>query len=373
MIHEHKTYVTLVTRPSYLAGVIILAFSLQRSNAQYPLLALYTKSLGNEAIDALKAEAERNVLLRPLQIDPLTPPALAEQETSGSVAERFQDTYTKLRAFDPSITGKFQKCVFLDADTVAFKNPDRLFDLDIPFSKIAASHACVCNLDQDKWADKDWTRANCAHTPLTTHSPPTRNGPGMRRTYNYFNSGVLIWAPRKDLWDNMMQMFSTGENITKYKLPDQDFLNDFFQGQWQPLPWKFNALKTMRNWHPKLWDDNEVVILHYIVDKPWEKRIASDGIAGSRGLDGETHRWWWQLYTEWESQRNSEHTKDCLQDRLRSCLAGPLNRETDKKQMYANVRNGLPNGAVVRERSQPVDYVNGETNGYNANGSKVET
>ncbi|KAL9618570.1 MAG: hypothetical protein Q9160_006754 [Pyrenula sp. 1 TL-2023] len=363
-------YVTLVTRPSYLAGVIVLAFSLRRSNAQYPLLALYTESLGNESINVLKTEAKQNILLHPVRIDPLTPPA--EQGASGGVAERFQDTYTKLRAFDPSITGEYQKCVFLDADMAAFKNPDRLFDLDVPLSHIAAGHACVCNLDQDKWAEREWTRENCAHTRLAPHDPPTRNGPGMRRTYNYFNSGVLIWAPRQEVWDNMMQMFATGENIAKYKLPDQDFLNDFFQGKWQPLQWRYNALKTMRNWHPKLWDDDEVVILHYIVDKPWEKRIASDGIAGKRGLDGETHRWWWQLYAEWESQRNIGDAENYL-DRFDSHVAAPLDYETDRKQMKANIRDGLPNGAIFRERRKPVDHVNGETNGYIASGLEDRT
>jgi hypothetical protein len=32
--------------------------------------------------------------------------------------------------------------------------------------------------------------------------------------------------------------------------------------------------------------DGEVRNLHYIVDKPWSRRIGSDGIAGHLGKDG---------------------------------------------------------------------------------------
>jgi len=46
-----------------------------------------------------------------------------------------------------------------------------------------------------------------------------------------------------------------------------------------------------------------VVCLHYIVDKPWIKRVGKDGIAGYRGCDGETHQWWWNEYGQWERER----------------------------------------------------------------------
>ena len=53
------------------------------------------------------------------------------------------------------------------------------------------------------------------------------------------------------------------------------------------MGWQYNALKTMRYWHENLWRDGEVRALHYIVDKPWERRIASDGVAGHLGRDGD--------------------------------------------------------------------------------------
>lgn len=346
MMLKNKAYVTLVTRPSYLPGLFVLAFSLQRSGSQHPLIALFTKGLGENGIRLLKAESKCNSLLRPLQVDPLHPSP--GQENTGSVAERFKDTFTKLRAFDPSITGQYHRCVFLDADMAAFKNPDDLFDTELPSpNHLAANHACVCNLDHDEWADEDWKPENCAYTPLTSNSPPTLNDPDSRRTYGMLNSGMFVYEPRQGLWDNMMSFFNTGERVRDYKFPDQDFLADFFKRKWEPLDWRYNALKTMRNWHPNIWDDHGVVVLHYIVDKPWEKRVASDGIGGGKGLDGETHRWWWNLYDKWMSQRVNEGHEDTVVCKLDAYVAVPLNRETDQRQCEANRQQGLSNGATI--------------------------
>jgi hypothetical protein len=68
---------------------------------------------------------------------------------SGSVAERFADTFTKMRAFQMDDLG-YTKCVFLDADMAVFRNADQLFETQVPAKDhIAANHACVWNLDHN--------------------------------------------------------------------------------------------------------------------------------------------------------------------------------------------------------------------------------
>lgn len=54
------------------------------------------------------------------------------------------------------------------------------------------------------------------------------------------------------------------------------------------MSWKYNAIKTMKAWHPNIWRDEEVRALHFIKDKPREKRMASDDIGGHLGRDGKT-------------------------------------------------------------------------------------
>lgn len=87
-----------------------------------------------------------------------------------------------------------------------------------------------------------------------------------------------------------MKFPNKDEGVKTYLFPDQDFLADFSKGRWENLPWKYNALKTMRYWHVNLWVDEEVRNLHYIVDKLWSRRIGSDAIAGYLRKDGVTHR-----------------------------------------------------------------------------------
>ena len=77
--------------------------------------------------------------------------------------------------------------------------------------------------------------------------------------------------------------------------------------------------------------------LHYIVDKPWDKRVASDGIGGHLGRDGETHTWWWNVWHEWRSQREGELLQ--IVDEL---IAKPLSAEADKKQCQENQNKSFP-------------------------------
>ena len=79
--------------------------------------------------------------------------------------------------------------------------------------------------------------------------------------------------------------------------PDQDILAIVYREKWKPLPYVYNALKPMRDCHSTLWNDEDVKVLHYILNKPWE----------SREFDGEdkvesTHRLWWEAWEEVERE-----------------------------------------------------------------------
>ena len=199
--------------------------------------------------------------------------------------------------------------IYKNMDAV-FSNADKL-----PHDWIAANHACVCNLDKDAWAPEEWVKENCAYTPIShpealTH--PTQITPDSRPTYHLLNSGMFLYHPSKELWDGMLHFFNPTDKLGTYKFPDQDFLADFFRNRWQSLGWQYNALKTMRYWHPNIWRDDEVVGLHYIVDKPWTARVGADGVAGYLGRDGETHTWWWNEYAEWAKQRQSDGCEETV-------------------------------------------------------------
>lgn len=314
-------YATLITRASYLAGVVILAHTLKKHASRYPLVVLYTSTLSENAIRSLELEAPNsNIILR--KCDPLLP---RKDIKTLLIAKRFEDTWTKLRVFELT---DYDTVCYLDADMAIFRPMDEIFNTvsGLPSDWLAANHVCVCNLDHDSWAPKDWTPNNCAYnavshptalnggTPITPTSPPT---------YRLLNGGMFIFHPSTQLWDSMLGYFNDTENLSTYQFPDQDFLADYFYNRLQPMPWQFNAIKTMRYWHTNIWRDDEVVCLHYIVDKPWVKRVGEDGIAGYKGLDGDTHRWWWDAFGEWEVQRKKDGEDEVL-ELVRGFVAKPM-------------------------------------------------
>ncbi|KAF2430094.1 nucleotide-diphospho-sugar transferase [Tothia fuscella] len=292
-------WATLITKSTYLPGAIILAHSLDQQKSQFPLVVQYTASLGEDSIAALEAEAKRSGRIIPQEVELLIP-RTGQENTGSIVAERFKDTFTKLRVFQLYEHG-YTKVCFLDADMAVFHNPDVIFDLELPGKDwLGATHACVCNLDSDKWAPSNWLKGNCAFTTIDDPSQTVGDiSPDARPTYKLLNGGTLLFHPSEELWKCMLDTFNTTSKLKTYQFPDQDFLADFFLGKWKPISWKFNALKTMRYWHPRMWSDEIVVVVHFIVDKPWERRVSDDGIAGHLGRDGEMHRWWWSVYDDW--------------------------------------------------------------------------
>ncbi|KAK4118168.1 glycosyltransferase family 8 protein [Parathielavia appendiculata] len=301
---KRYAYVTLITRQSYLAGVIILAYTLAHHGSNYPLVVCYTPKLSRDATRALELEAPRSHMVL-CRCDPLLPP---EGTPINLIAERFADTWSKLRVFER--TFEYDAVCYLDADMAVFQNMDAVFahEAKLPPDGLLANHACVCNLEADPWAPDTWRPENCAYTPLShpsaltepTQPPTADDGP---ETHHLLNGGMFLFRPSPALWEDMLALFRTTPLLSTFRFPDQDFLALLFRGRWRALGWQYNAIKTMRYWHPNIWHDEAVVCLHYIVDKPWTKRIGRDGVAGYKGRDGVTHRWWWDAYQAWEDDR----------------------------------------------------------------------
>jgi hypothetical protein len=140
--------------------------------------------------------------------------------------------------------------------------------------------------------------ANCAYTPLahpnalTKPSDVTENSP---RPYKLLNSGLVVLRPSQQLSQGVYRFLQTSPLVPTFSFPDQDLLAEYFKGKWKPIPWCYNALKTLRNIHKPLWRDEEVRCLHYILaDKPWKKRVSKD----ANDEDGflELNLWWWDAF-----------------------------------------------------------------------------
>jgi len=178
---------------------------------------------------------------------------------------------------------------------IVMKNMDELMDLVLPKNQIAAAHVCACNPRKLEHYPADWIPANCAHT-ANTHPlawPPSATD-ASPRPYSQLNSGTVVLNPSKELSEAIVHFLLTHDKISEFSFPDQDLLTAFFEGKWKPIPWYYNALKTLRFIHSSEWRDEEVRCLHYILpDKPWQSRVTPPGMQPD--LDVLNQRWWQQF------------------------------------------------------------------------------
>ncbi|KAJ8659939.1 hypothetical protein O0I10_004165 [Lichtheimia ornata] len=262
--------VVLTSTNNYIKGAIALAQALRMTQSLYPLVVLYTSAVTKRAVQLLKDAGCR---VQP--INPIHPPGKTRY-----VFERFVETWTKLAVWNLE---EYERVVLLDADMLPLQNMDELMmDIALPDEHhIAASHACTCNPQKIKTYPADWIPANCAYTNNATS-----------KSVDYFNSGLIVFKPSRSKFQEIISHLYRIPDLTSYRFPDQDFLNEIFEHRWIHLPYIYNALKTLAVAHPTMWKFQEVKNIHYILsNKPWDdyeddKRYSAQ------------YRVWQDVYTE---------------------------------------------------------------------------
>lgn len=213
---------------------------------------------------------------------------------------RFYDCWSKLAPF--SLT-QYERVVQLDSDMLILQNMDELMTLPLDGPELkgsgnrvfAAAHACVCNPLKKPHYPADWKPANCAHT--TMHNDAERgqiDGPPTSAGLSMINGGLQVVNPSEAVAKLISDRLAAPEAIASYEFADQSLLSDLFKDRWVPLPYVYNALKTLR-WegvHAPLWRDDRVKNMHYILSpKPWDEKVGE--------VNDETHEWW----KKWNAER----------------------------------------------------------------------
>lgn len=136
--------------------------------------------------------------------------------------------------------------------------------------------------------------SNCAYT--SQHSMPDEaqiSGAPCTTGIQYMNGGLQVVNPSMAVYDLILSALQS-PTTANYSFADQSLLSDLFRGRWVPLPYTYNALKTLR-WkdvHAEIWRDENVKNVHYILaPKPWNMREARDE-------DAVTHGWFFGVYDE---------------------------------------------------------------------------
>ena len=104
----------------------------------------------------------------------------------------------------------------------------------------------------------------------------------------------------------LAEFLSTSPLIPTFRFPDQDLLAAVYNGRWKPLPWCYNALKTLRKIHQPLWRNEEIRCLHYILpEKPWRTKVVDE-------WERDMYQWWWDRYRLLEDRLSHEGDEETL-------------------------------------------------------------
>ena len=303
-----KVYTSLITNTTYLSGLLSLDYALKKVNSAYPLVALYTDTFPKEGLDALRSRQIPHLRI------PYLLPSVPKEFTNDP---RFYDCWSKLTPFGLT---QFTRIVQLDSDMLILRNMDELFDIPLDNPSLggtgsrvfAASHACVCNPLQKPHYPRSWVPEACAFTSQHAHpdkaqiaGAPSSHGLAMP------NGGLQVVRPSSKTYSLILSTLQTNpERISSYDFADQSLLGDIFHGRWVPLPYTYNALKTLR-WkgvHHPIWRDDEVKCLHFILSpKPWDTSAddydaqKGTGVTGREEWDAServVNKWWRDLDRE---------------------------------------------------------------------------
>ncbi len=226
-----KAYITVVTNNEYVPGVIALYRSLRFVQSEYQLLVGFTDNV--TAINDIQRHGARTILL--------TPPRLSgdfqKRHCTESIHKNpflgskpsFHNTLENFSKIEIWNLEEFDKMVFLDTDTLVLKNPDLLFKFPV-FSAAPNLYAAVEDL-------------------------------------NRMNAGVFVFKPERKIYENMLENLNHPDSF--YKRTDQTFLQTYFP-DWHGLPYIYNALQYLYMNLPEIWVWNNLKIIHFQYEKPWD-------------------------------------------------------------------------------------------------------
>jgi len=261
MTVETESYVTLVATNSYAVGAVVLGHSLRESGTERRLTVLVTDRVSEEIRNKLSQVYDLVVKVDELNSQDTVNLALLCRPELGI-------TFTKLFAWKLT---QFQKCVFLDADTLVLQNMDDCFERE----ELSAA------------PDVGWP--DC------------------------FNSGVFVFVPSLDTFSKLVEFASS---TGSFDGGDQGLLNQYFS-DWatadikKHLPFGYNLNANATYFYAPAYKHYEgsVKLVHFIGPaKPW--RWARDGagcvLASEDAPFLVKHvQLWWDILTRYMSNKEA--------------------------------------------------------------------
>ncbi|XP_053684116.1 transcription factor SPT20 homolog isoform X2 [Sabethes cyaneus] len=291
-------WVTLATNDSYSLGALVVAHSLKRVHTAHQLAVLITPGVSEAMKNKLRAVFDVVEEVNLLDSKDAANLALLKRPELGI-------TFTKLHCWR---LVQYEKCVFLDADTLVLRNCDELFERE----ELSAA------------PDVGWP--DC------------------------FNSGVYVYRPSLDTFSSLLQFAVTNGSFDG---GDQGLLNSYFS-DWaskdisKHLPFVYNTSSVASySYLPafKQFGQN-TKILHFIgTAKPWLQNFNSETrkvyVPGGYQHLANFLQYWWDIFCEDVHSRLSSEMQKVFSRWIEpNKVSSGTNRSSGTGSFYTE---GIPN------------------------------
>lgn len=263
-----QAYVSLVTNDDYGNGAIVLGKSLKNTKTSKQLVLMVTQGVSQAKRSQLGEIWDKLVDITLIDSGDTENLVLLERPELGC-------TFSKIRAWKLT---EFEKCVFLDADTLVLQNIDDLFERD----------------ELSAVPDVGWP--DC------------------------FNSGVFVFKPSDTTYAGLLDH---AKRYGSFDGGDQGLLNEFFSN-WNTqdithrLPFVYNTVSTASYTYTPAFKryGKDIKIVHFLgSSKPWHlyfdkesgKVIHLGG--GISPTDEIFSQMWWEIFND-SSKETWEHWEE---------------------------------------------------------------
>lgn len=239
---SNRAFVTLATNSDYVIGAAALIRSLRRTGTTADLVVMYTDLPGDDLarlsalgarlvqVDLLPTSDAFNALHGRDRLHGAAPFTKGEKPPFHTPL----DNFAKLRLWQLD----YERVVFIDADAIVLQNIDRLFDY-----------------------------------PEFSAAPNVYESLG---DFHRLNSGVFTARPGAATFDAMLAHLDRPGQF--WRRTDQTFLESYFPN-WHGLPVFDNMLQYVWMNLPDLWRWQDIRILHFQYEKPWQVHAKVDDLS----------------------------------------------------------------------------------------------
>lgn len=211
-------YISYVCSDNFIPGVVALYNSVRNAGCENDFLVLVTDDVTEEARQIL---AERNLQIVNVE------KVFYNGEHKDKILDRYGKIdeswkmFTKLNIWKQT---KYEKLIYLDADTIVLENIDELFDIDQLGAVLGGSQGL---------------------------------------NYIGIEAGVLVINPNLDTYNKLVEALES--DVYNIKMSDQSFLNDYFT--------RIESINHIPEVYNRLYKKNSnptgAKVFHFNSNKPW--------------------------------------------------------------------------------------------------------